>query len=449
MIRIWQHTILYYTFIIFLEITVCQTLKLLLLFIIIFHIRCGYFYRNLLGVNMRIKDNDKDINIKQLGREVKRFLNITGENIWKEKIVKLDEHLRSKNTIFYEEYLKSRNPFLKSLKEFFDLYDSGKSIWRNASDELKKAGNRIISINRIFHSVNNVAKGKIKSALLADSITPFLFEIQIATHFLVHNWDVEFVDLERKNQNVLSYDFLVKKKSFELEIECIRISADKGRKITREGFYSLCDKILSQVEPLGGKYIFTIKCKDRLGKNISQFQKLATLIRENIENLQYSVNLDGISVNIYKLPNDFKKNNRAIALLEPYIKNHALHNFYFVKGVVFIFRAESEKKNKVLKSIYETMKDGAEQFSGTKAAILACFIEDIEESSWNELRKDSGLANMTKRFFTNVTRNHISKVIFSSEPIFRKVNNFLEYSSENLIFGNLNCKYSVPSDIFR
>lgn len=398
---------------------------------------------------MKIKENDKDIDIRQLEREVKRFLSITGRDIWKEKIAKLNDNLRNKNTIFYAEYLKTRNPFLEPLKEFFDLYDSGKSIWKNASDELKKASNRIISINRIFHSVNSVAKRKIKSALLADSINPFLFEIQIATHFLVHNWDVEFVDLERQNQNILSYDFLVKKKSFELEIECIRISADKGRKITREGFYSLCDNILSQVEPLGGKYILTIKCKDRLGKNISQFQKLATLIRENIENSQYSVNLEGINVNIYKLPNDFKKNNKGIALLEPYIKNHALHNFYFVKGVVFIFRAESEKKNKVLKSIYETMKDGAEQFSGKKAAILACFIEDIQEPSWNELRKDSELANMTKRFFTNMKRSHIANAIYSSEPILRKVSNFLEYSSENLIFNNANCKYSISSDIFR
>jgi len=400
---------------------------------------------------MRIKDNDRDISIRQLEREVKRFLNITGEDIWKNKIAKLDEHLRSKNAIFYAEYLKSRNPFLEPLKEFFDLYDSGKSIWKNATNELKKASNRMISINRIFQSVNSRAKKKIKSALLVDSINPFLFEIQIATHFLVHGWDVDFVDLERQNQNISSYDFLVTEESFELEIECIRVSSDKGRKITREGFYSLCGEIFTKVKPLKGKYIFTITCKERLGKNISHFQKLATLIRENIEDSQYSVNLDGISVKIDQLPNDFniKEENKAIAILEPYIKNHAHHAFYFVKGVNFVFRAESEKKDEVLKSIYKTIKDGAKQFSGTRTAILTCFIEDIEESSWNELRKDSGLANMTSCFFTNMKRSHITKAIYSSEPILRKANNFLEYSSENLIFDNPNCKYSISSDIFR
>lgn len=400
---------------------------------------------------MKIKDNDKDIDIKHLEREVKRFLKITGEDIWKEKIAKLDEHLRNKNTIFYSDYLKSRNPFLESLKEFFNLYNSGKSIWRNASNELKKTANRIISINRIFHSVNTIAKRKIKSNLLADSINPFLFEIQIATHFLVNDWDVNFVDLERENRNILSYDILVEKKSFKLEIECIRVSADKGRKITREGFYSLCDEILAQVKPLGGKYIFTIMCKDRLGKNISQFQKLASLIRGHIENSRYSINLNEINVKVEKLPSNFsiKEKDKAIAILEPYIKNHAHHSFYFSKSFNFVFRSESEKKDKVLISIYKAMKNGARQFSGTRSAILVCFIEDIEELSWNKLRENSGLANMTKAFFANVKRNHITKVIYSSEPILRKVNNFLEYSSENLIFDNLNCTHNIPSDFFR
>jgi hypothetical protein len=78
-----------------------------------------------------------------------------------------------------------------------------------------------------------------------------------------------------------------------------------------------------------------------------------------------------------------------------------------------IFRLESAKEDAFLESVLESLKDAEEQFTGTRAAIIFCFLPEIE--SFNDLRSDSAITKMTDFFFGNHARNCINAVCYVSE----------------------------------
>jgi hypothetical protein len=74
---------------------------------------------------------------RNMGREIERFLEFTGRNLWEDQIEKLRQQLSSKKFHFYKVWLQKRNPLLVPLQEYFQLTKEGKSIWKNASPQLK------------------------------------------------------------------------------------------------------------------------------------------------------------------------------------------------------------------------------------------------------------------------------------------------------------------------
>jgi hypothetical protein len=65
-----------------------------------------------------------------------------------------------------------------------------------------------------------------------NSLAPMVHEIAVATHLMHRGWDVDFRDLERGE----GFDYLAKNGAEEIEVECKRASADKGRQIHRNDF---------------------------------------------------------------------------------------------------------------------------------------------------------------------------------------------------------------------
>jgi hypothetical protein len=63
-----------------------------------------------------LKLKSVDLKDKEMEREIKRFLDFTGYDYWKNIIDKID----TREGRFYKElYLLKRNPFIRPLKQYF------------------------------------------------------------------------------------------------------------------------------------------------------------------------------------------------------------------------------------------------------------------------------------------------------------------------------------------
>lgn len=115
------------------------------------------------------------------------------------------------------------------------------------------------------------------------------------------------------------------------------------------------------------------------------------------------------------------------------------------RGAVII-RAESQKRDRILKAIFDELEKGADQLSKTKPSILACYIEEIKENEWDLLKDEGGLANMTRAFFMKDRNKHVNLVTYSSE--FDMKDAYLRDFAKNLIFRNLKPMFELQMNIF-
>lgn len=386
---------------------------------------------------------------RNMGREIERFLEFTGRKFWEGQIEKLRQQLSSKKFHFYKGWLRKRNPFLLPLEEYFQLTKEGKSIWKNASPRLKYFAKQTCVLNILVRNLSSLAKNKILGELRDPSgIRSFLFELQIATHFLVRSFEVYFLDLESSSEQV-SFDLLAKTQNTEIEIECKRKSYDAGRKITREGFYLLADEICSEALGKGHNFAVNIVCQDNLGKNQHEFRKFAESIRHALDSNQDSVSLSPkVSAQILSLPSGMKirSDEEAARILSP---NWTPAAHYAVisgnKGTIII-RTESQKKDRILKAIFEELEKGSEQLSKTRPSILACFIEEIGEDEWELLKDEGGLANIAGEFFIKDRNKHVNFVTYSSDVDMKDA--YLRDFTKNLIFTNLKPKFEIKMKLF-
>lgn len=386
---------------------------------------------------------------RNMGREIERFLEFTGRNLWEDQIEKLRQQLFSKKFHFYKVWLQNRNPLLGPLREYFQLIKEGKSIWKNASPRLKYFAKQACVINILVRKLNSIANNKILGELHdPPRIRSFLFELQVATHFFVRGFDVYFLDLESSSEQ-RSFDFLVKNQHAEIEIECKRKSCDAGRKITREGFYLLADAICSKTLGRGQNFAVNIVCQDTLGKNQHEFQKFAELIKCALDSKQNSENLGPkVSAEISYLPSGIKisSNQEAARILSRNWVPDAHYALISGKKGTIIIRTESQKRDRILKAIFEELEKGSDQLTKTRPSILACYIEEIEEDEWVLLKDESGLANMTGAFFVKGRNNRVNIIAYSSDA--EKEDAYQRDFTKNLFFTNLRPKFEMKIKLF-
>lgn len=386
---------------------------------------------------------------KNMGREIERFLEFTGYNLWEDQIGKLTQQLSSRKFNFYKVWLQNRNPLLSPLKEYFRLLKEGKSIWKNASPQLKYFAKQTCVLNILIRNLNSIAKNKILGQLRDPSgIRSFLFELQVATHFLVKGFDVNFLDLESSGDQK-SFDFLAINENTEIEIECKRKSYDSGKKITREGFYLLADAICSETLGRGQNFAVNIVCQATLGKNQHEFQKYAELIRYALDSKEDSVNLGPKnSAQIVYFPFGMKvsSNEEADKILSPNWSPTAHYAIISGNKGTIIIRTESQERDRILKAIFEELEKGSNQLSKTRPSVLACYIEGIEENDWVLLKDEGGLANMTGAFFVKEQNKHVNFIAYSSD--IDEGDAYQRDFTKNLIFTNPKPKFEIKMKLF-
>lgn len=359
-------------------------------------------------------DLKKDIFDKDLARELRRFLEWTGDRMWREKIAKLDGRKPLSTQDIYGRYLASLNPFTSAFRTYFTLENSAKSIWRHAPLEVMRVAAYAYVINRLVRHGSEHLRKKVRGFLSDDShVRGLLFELDIAIHFFHRGHNVDFMDLEGKAE----YDLLVSYEPHELEVECKRKSADAGRKIPRSAVYMLSDILFARLSRIGKRFILKVGCQDRMKADQAIFLRIAKEVEKAVQQDEESLESAGFQIAIEYLPRDLrvKSDEEAISVIRPYVSSHAHFSILSSRDTTVIIKSESMQRDNMLKAIYEELKQGAGQFSKTRPALLACFIEDIDDEAWDALRAESGLGAVAGRLFKNLERSHVQIVAYSSD----------------------------------
>lgn len=230
---------------------------------------------------------------RKMEKEIEKFLDFTGRDYWKDVIIKAD----TTDGNFYKElYLLRRNPFIQPLKLYFQLRSEGRCIWKHKTNEMNDLARHAYVINRVVNNLGDNAKKYIRGKLRDEKgIKPFLFELHIATHFLRRGLEVVFSEYEARDISGKTFEFLVSGDGIEREIECKWKGVDAGRKITRPGFYILCDEIFKRVVPkIGGKRcIVELICNKSLGKNKNKLIEISENILQGINGGKVELVLGG------------------------------------------------------------------------------------------------------------------------------------------------------------
>lgn len=382
---------------------------------------------------------DKDAEL-----EFRRLFKWTGEEVWHKKIVKLEQ--LSRGWPSYRDYLRQRNPLVVCLERYFNLRKEGRTVWKHLDAASLKLCGYIKLLNRMAHDYSPRILNRLRGSILDDDgIKGFLYELDIAIHFFNQGFDVTFIDLEGCG----NYDLLVGKGELEMEIECKRKSIDAGRRIRKGDFYRLADVLFAELEGSGRGVAVSIKSKGSIGTEQGLYRAIAKTVKEHSRSDHHSARVSNLDINIQHLPDDLRIQSEAEfeEAIRPFECPFGYYAVASGRGSTTILVCESAERTKINRAIYDDLKTGASQLSGTRPAILTCLIEEVEEKDWAVLRQPGyGLQAIARRLFSNTSRQHISLLVFNSDRSApKREGNILSFRDINLQFPNPKARFLVPN----
>ena len=397
---------------------------------------------------MKAAQGEYPINDRKMEGEIRRFITILGENNWKKKIDKLEAQLRSGKTKFYAEYLRSRNPLLIALKEYFALSKQGKTIRKHKTTLLQNLFSIAHTTNKLMKNVREEGKKVIQGNFRGDNIRPFLFELQIIIHFLINDYDIELNDLDKLNKDKKNFDFIVRKNDFVGEVECKSTDLDTGRKIKRSHFYHLADRLVNRFESIHSSILFDISVNDNLKYNDVLINEIADNAIENYNSGISDIDInENINIKIVSIPNNMSQ-NQTYEMVQQNRTGKAHFAIQGESGITMIVKAESEKPDFFLTALYKSLKIAEKQFTKKHPAMISCYIDDIQEDEWEALESESDIQHFTLKFLDNPMRNFIHTVSYTSAPKTKQIGALINFQSAALCWVNPLCKYTDHSNPF-
>lgn len=311
----------------------------------------------------------------------------------------------------------------------------------------------VIAAQRIHSALPNSTKpafeGRVRDIVRGNSgARPLAFEVGIATH-LMQQWDVEFADMN----GAARYDFLARRSSVEIEIECKTTSGDTGRKIHRQTVNRFADMIVPSIAPLAdrpGCHLLHVRIPDRLNPSDQELKRVATQTADAI--LGKATASSSVSVN-YRLGEidswpDPSTDLQAWEFFRNLIGASNPHLLFYVRpGMsIVILAIESEKPDKVIDAIVKQAKEAADQCSGTRPALITIYLADpIEHQQLKSLLATSnGLHRIAHEIFKSGERNHVDSIVYTVPQTMNYQPGYRRSSGDVLVLFNPTPKFECP-----
>jgi len=249
-----------------------------------------------------------------------------------------------------------------------------------------------------------------------NSLAPIVHEMTVAVHLMHRGWDVEFHDLEEGE----GFDYIARNGGEEIEVECKRVSADKGRKVHRHDFGKFAGPLLPTLQEFAhcrAANIVHLRVKDRLPSGEQDLLRLRRAVHGAMETASATKG-DAFTVDVLKgsLSHPSMVGESVLRQeVEHLLGTGDCHFLYAGNGAeLAILAVTSERRDLVLTSIYKQLKHASDQFSRQLPAAIWTFIEGIEPEAWRRLVGDTGLQRMSFRYMLGECRQHVFCMAYSS-----------------------------------
>lgn len=273
-----------------------------------------------------------------------------------------------------------------------------------------------------------------------------MYELSMAHHFLTSGYGITWSEQAEGRMP----EFTVTTPSFAFETECKQISIDKGRRIARLDFYKLADQVDAEIRARHLMGEISIDLSEPLPSNPHELKRLAAdignLVTGSSTGMHDLPGWGSIALNLTLeecAPIDFPAAFRSLREHTPWNAHSVLiakdHDGQPARPLTIM--ASCGRADKVLESVYGTLKDGARQLSGKIPGVLFAYIPEIEDFA--SLAQGTGLEAMARRFFASNTRTHVAAVSFSSQTKVIHDAAGAIFTAQALAYSNPMCRFEV------
>ena len=227
--------------------------------------------------------------------------------------------------------------------------------------------------------------GRVRGGLNDDNgLTSLAYEFLIASDLMQKGADVEWHDLESGG-----FDFLVRRGGVEAEVECKTFSADVGRKVHRRRHYQLGGLVYKDISTAlksQGNLLIDVVVDGHLTGNV--LDSVGAAIRSALTSGSNIAGPRPCSVTVHcmeatELPKGLNPPNIDQAVVLAHLgkkynlKNPSLLLLSLPRSGIAIMATRSTKPDDVVPGMYEQLKRGSIQFTGTRPALLCAHFLDL------------------------------------------------------------------------
>lgn len=355
------------------------------------------------------------------GRYFKPLEQLLGPSEVDRRLARIDREIRIESGIYLDQWVIPRRSWWLGLREALDLMRNSRSFKRSITPAMERPLQTAVKLYRLDPGMPDWKRDEFRSRILSDEyMEPVLFEIDIASHYWLLGYDIEWIE-SRSDTGERTPEFAALSNEKELEIECKAKQADAGRKVERASFYRLVDLVLPVLtgKSLTGSIFLTLP--SRLPNDPAWREAIASSLDSELNEGKGLATLDGGEELEFSLDRADKGRVAMARLVQMAdLRNHPYaHNAvtgqrdgdYVTDPIVF--RVESSTPDQFLMSVLDGLRDANRQFLGSRSGVICCHIPEI--ASFEGLQADSAIQRMTARFFERHARDFIYAVSYVSE----------------------------------
>ena len=375
----------------------------------------------------------------------KRFVEIIGAAPWSKRYRTLSaEAVRNP---FMQPFIENRHALELSLGPLIERVETFGSL---RDGDLTDAHHAVIAfvapLVHIYEGLPQSGRQRVQG-MLRDGLNshrgllPLSNEIDTATHLMLRGFDVTFSDIESGG----GFDFLARRETVELEVECKSVSSDFGRKIHRQHMAALGAKlhpILRQAlgSAIGGQIVRLI-LPSRLPSDTAALDDIVRVTSRAIierspvvgsEPCEIQLETFDIAQSPFNVPDRGSIDEPSVQMFLADLLGstipHALIAARPPSSAVAVL-VSSRVSNSVVTFLLRDLKDAARgQFTRTRPGVLVVQFLDLNADDLLELAAHdsvepanaSALQLATNLFFRSVKRAHVHTLVYRSHGVVQR-----------------------------
>ena len=398
---------------------------------------------------------NKDIFPSDPSSLVSKLIKFLGEVSVDTTLKKFKQRLSS-SSLIYRRYVEDKHPFLYPLLQYKKIISSGKSFnsivnnciargdckWLNLINSAKK-------ISEIYKHLPDDTRSIYKSNLLDfDNASSYLYEITIATHYLINNYNVRWISSPHP-----SPEFIVDSGEFHFSIECKHTEVGTFYKLSKGDFYRFCDALIAKLSSQNCMGSICIRFKERLPSDITNQNIIVTEITNMINSRMKGYNTFQYGEVVL---NTKEKDNKLVAeeKLRKEVSHttpddgfgivHAEESGLYKKNPIIITANSTLDSRYVVKLFDLIKKSASRQLYKDIPGILSVHIPEIQ--SFDFIHDNDDFILFASKKLEGEKYKHLGAVVLSSDGQYRQRGTSYQSYYPTYILKNPNCDFPLPSE---